>query len=311
MKSTFNDYYNYVHCKDGTKIHNHTTDIKEYEGVKYVAYDKEYTDEALDNEEEYNKKNDEIDLIEKHFKININVYTHDEPELLQIDRRSICNYDDTLNLMRYNNHFMYIKDLKQIRHCYKCKKCFKIFKNMEACNRHEKTCDELIKQTFPGGQYDKSKSIFDKIEDKFNKLLENKNTNKLYTNLNPYVSNDDKYYAYECAFDFEAMLKNIEVEDDEKKLKIISEHVPVSVSIFSNVPDYDNKPIFICSNKPRKLISEFIQTILQISLKAKSINQVKYANIIEFLDAYVNNIQNDFERFKAKNGSVDTYDDKQ
>ena len=34
------------------------------------------TAEALDNEE-YDKKNDEIDLIEKHFNVNINVYTHD------------------------------------------------------------------------------------------------------------------------------------------------------------------------------------------------------------------------------------------
>ncbi len=33
-------------------------------------------DEALDNDE-YDKKNDEIDLIEKYFNININVYTHD------------------------------------------------------------------------------------------------------------------------------------------------------------------------------------------------------------------------------------------
>ncbi len=66
-------------------------------------YDKEYTDDALDNDE-YDKKNDEVDLIEKHFNININVYTNDEPEVLQIDRRSICNYDDKLNFMRYNNH---------------------------------------------------------------------------------------------------------------------------------------------------------------------------------------------------------------
>ena len=73
--------------------------------------------------------------------------------------------------MRYSNHFLYTKGLKQIRHCYECKKCSKILKNMEACNRHEKTCDELIKPTFPGGKYDKSKSIFDKIEDKFTKLL--------------------------------------------------------------------------------------------------------------------------------------------
>ena len=64
MKAIFNEYY------------NKEKDIKNYNGVEYVAYDKEYTDEALDNEE-YDKKNDEIDLIEKHFNININVYTHD------------------------------------------------------------------------------------------------------------------------------------------------------------------------------------------------------------------------------------------
>ncbi len=82
--------------------------------------------------------------------ININVYTHDEPDLLHIDTRSITNYDDTLNSMRYNNHFIYIKNLHQIRHCYRCRKCDKICNNMEACNRHEKTCDVLIKHTFPG-----------------------------------------------------------------------------------------------------------------------------------------------------------------
>ena len=138
-----------------------------------------------------------------------------------------------LNLMRYNIHFMYIKDLKQIRHSYKCKKCCKIFKNMEACNRHEKTCDELVKHTFPGGRYDKSKSIFDKIEDTYNDLLKKEKTYILYRNFNPIVSNnEDKHYPYECAFDFEAMLKKSETKDNEKKLQIVSEHVPVSVSIF-------------------------------------------------------------------------------
>ncbi len=32
---------------------------------------------------------------------------------------------------------------------------------MEACNCHEKTCDELAKHSFPGGKYDKSRAIFD------------------------------------------------------------------------------------------------------------------------------------------------------
>ena len=76
------------------------------------------------------------------------------------------------------------------------------------------------------------------------------------------------------------MLKNIEVEDDDKKLKIVSEHVPVSVSIFSNVPNFDTKPIFICNNKPRKLISEFIRTILKISLIAQYLNNKKSIRIL-------------------------------
>ncbi len=39
------------------------------------------------------------------------------------------------------------------------------------------------------------------------------------------------------------MLKKIETKDKENKLQTVSEHVPVCVSIFSNVPEYDNKPI--------------------------------------------------------------------
>ena len=66
-----------------------------------------------------------------------------------------------------------------------------------------------------------------------------------YDEYNPVVANsDDKYYPYECAFDFEAMLKKIETKDNEKKLQIVSDHVPVSVSIFSKVPENDKKPIF-------------------------------------------------------------------
>ena len=54
--------------------------------------------------------------------------------------------------------------------------------------------------------------------------------------------------------DFEAMLKKLESNDDEKQLKITYEHVPASVSIFSNVPGYDSKPIFLCHDKPEELI---------------------------------------------------------
>ncbi len=46
-------------------------------------------------------------------------------------------------------------------------------------------------------------------------------------------------------------------------------------------------------------------------MKAKSINENKYNHIIYFLDAYVNNNQNDLDKFKEWNGPATNYDDKQ
>ncbi len=50
-----------------------------------------------------------------------------------------------------------------------------------------------MKRTFPGGRYDKSKSIFDKFEDTYGDLLKKEKTYILYRNFNPVVfNNDDK-----------------------------------------------------------------------------------------------------------------------
>ncbi len=87
-----------------------------------------------------------------------------------------------------------------------------------------------------------------------NDLIKKEKTYILYHNFNPIVANEEKYYSYGCTFNFEAMLKKIETKDNERKLQIKSEHVPVSASIFSNVPEYDDKPIFICDSEPKKII---------------------------------------------------------
>jgi len=68
---------------------------------------------------------------------------------------------------------------------------------------------------------------------------------------------------------FEAMLKPVEVETYEnKQLNITMEHVPVSVSILSNVQGYDMKSIFFCNNQPEILIDEFVKT-LYLMIKQK------------------------------------------
>ena len=48
----------------------------------------------------------------------------------------------------------------------------------------------------------------------------------MYHNYDPIVTKDYNYFS-------------IWVKDETKKLQITSEHVPVSVSVFSYVPEYD------------------------------------------------------------------------
>ena len=59
--------------------------------------------------DEYENKNDELDLIERFFKININIYTNDERDILMIDRRSINLFEALINLLHYNNHLCILK----------------------------------------------------------------------------------------------------------------------------------------------------------------------------------------------------------
>jgi hypothetical protein len=82
---------------------------------------------------------------------------------------------------------------------------------MEACHRHKKLCDdsELIKHTFPGGKYDKLKTIYDKIDDTNFSLLQKANTYSMHNEFEPVVSNEYKYCRHHCAFDIEVLLKNI------------------------------------------------------------------------------------------------------
>ena len=86
--------------------------IKQYFGVKYIEYNKDYDEENAES------SIDEVSKIEKFLKININVYNNDtliidsegnEVYVVEIERRSMTPYETTLNLMRHENHFLYIQ----------------------------------------------------------------------------------------------------------------------------------------------------------------------------------------------------------
>ena len=137
--------------------------IVDYKGIKYTPYSSYYDDETCDD---YDKeiKIDEIDKVEDFFKINIHIYTQDEKDHAEIDRRNSGKYDKDIYLLRHNNHFCLIKDIKAFIHSFRCRKCGKSFPSVKSCGRHEKTCGDLCKHEFPGGFCEQTVNTFQKLK---------------------------------------------------------------------------------------------------------------------------------------------------
>jgi len=249
---------------------------EDYEGVKYLEY-KKYMDKDVD-ESEYEKAVDEIDSIEQHFKININIYTQDEENVTQIDRRSI-NHNDVLYLLRHNKHFCYIKKIENFVSSFKCSRCAKLWNTSTACHRHEKTCGDFCKHEFRGGYCEKTKSVFEDLPTRFQK---------------------DKFFDYFITFDFESILSKIEDKRTDS-LSFTNKHVPVSFSLFSNIPGYDKDPIFVCNNNVKELIDIFVKNLVTMSAKAYEINIEKYKHIVEYLEFKLSLAKNDKDKIRAEN----------
>ena len=113
---------------------------------------------------------------------------------------------------------------------------------MEVCKRHEQKYNKSIKHIFPAGSYTQSKSIFDRIDKQLYNIGEEQEVKeekeckgkkqltaeqqeikddlkKTYLQKNYTIDENDKYYPFECAFDFEAMVKKISKVDVDKQSK--------------------------------------------------------------------------------------------
>jgi hypothetical protein len=247
-----------------------------YAGVKYLEY-KKFMNAEVD-ESEYEKSIDEIDKIELHFKININIYTQDEKEVTQIDRRSVNNYDDVLYLLRHDNHFCYIKKFENFVSSFKCSRCGKLWSNSTACHRHEKTCGEFCKHEFIGGYCKKTKNIFEDLPEQFQ---------------------ENKFFDFYITYDFETILSKIEDKRTET-LSFTNKHLPVSFSLFSNIPGYDKEPIFVCHDNVKELIDIFVKTLVDMSAKAYEINIKKYEDVLEYLNKKIDMAIHEKDKNKAE-----------
>ena len=210
---------------------------------------------------------DDLHKVESKFETNVVVY-----QLVEIDngktmaelvRRSMGHYADTMNMNLYETHFSYIQDMKSYSHSYKCSKCENsLWKYPSLLKRHELTCEAGVNQIYKGGVYRPPSSIFERLDDE-----------------GIISSSVLRYFPYRATFDFSD--ERLPVNSD--KLQWSARHVPLSVSVASNVPGYEPAQCYVTDGDSDKLVADMMDHLTAISDAAYESLLPLYADVLEEL----------------------------
>ena len=214
---------------------------------------------------------DDLSKIEATFGVNVVVYKLDEitdgTTVGELVRRSLGHYADTMFVNLHETHFSYIRDMKSYSHSYKCSKCGEsLWKYPSWLKIHESTCEDGIRRVYKGGVYRPPASIFERLDDE-----------------GIIVSPVLRYFPYRATFDFECYFSDERLPVNSDKLQWSARHVPLSVSVASNVPGYEPALCFVTDGDADKLVGCMITRLNTISDAAYESLLPLYADVLEEL----------------------------
>ena len=211
---------------------------------------------------------DELLKVESVFEVNIVVYNLRE-ESAQLVRRSLAKHDNTMYVNLYETHFSYIQDIGKYCHSYRCRKCGdSLWKRPWKLHRHESTCEAGVNRIYKGGVYRPPASIFERLDDE-----------------GIIVSPVLRYFPYRATFDFECFFTGDNLPADTDHVQWVARHVPLSVSVASNVPGYEPALCFVTDGDADKLVGCMMTRLNTISDAAFASLLPLYADVLADLDA--------------------------
>ena len=205
---------------------------------------------------------DDIPSVEDIVGINIFIYDIDLIDgamVGELARRSIKKYERKVQLIRYNSHICYVDNINALFKAFRCPTCDTYFQKTGNLERHLVRCSERVKHIYPKNVYQLRETLFDKL-DSFG--IQYTDDQKLFTNL--------------AVFDFESICIPEEKFKNTETTTWIGKHVPISVSISSNLIA---KPIFLCNSNPRDLVESFIDAVEGLATQSKAQMKLKFLEI--------------------------------
>ena len=216
---------------------------------------------------------DDLHKVESKFETNVVVYQLVEiangKTMAELVRRSTGHYTETMYVNLHETHYSYIRDINMYCHSWRCRNCEQaLWKNPKDLHRHERTCTEGIKRVYKGGVYRPPASIFERLDDEgivVEKML--------------------RYYPYRATFDFESYFSDERLPANSDKLQWSARHIPLSVSVASNVPGHMAPCCFITDGDSDKLVADMMRHLHTISDAAYESLSASYADVLDQLKA--------------------------
>ena len=177
----------------------------------------------------------------------------------ELVRRSVQKYENTVRMLRYNNHICCVNNINAVFQSFRCPNCDTFFNRTFNLERHLTTCSERVKNVYPRKVYQIRETLFDRL-------------NSFGINY----TKEQKLFKNLAIFDFESICVLEETFRDTITTTWIGKHVPISVSISSNLVE---EPIFLCNSDPHHLVASFIGVLENLASQSKAKMKSLFLNI--------------------------------
>ena len=224
-----------------------------------------YTDEPVEAFEGVTI--DELHKVETLFEVNIIVYKLNDTSA-QLVRRSLDKYANIIYLNLHETHFSLIHDIKAYSHSYRCTKCEdSLWKYPAWLERQELTCEAGVRRVYGGGVYHTTPSVFQRLDDE-----------------GITVADTLRFYPYRATFDFECFFDEENLPADSDRVQWIARHIPLSVSLASNVPGHETPQCYVTDGDSDKLVGSMMSDLSAISDAAVGMLMPSYDNVLNELE---------------------------
>ena len=166
-----------------------------------------------------------------------------------------------------------------------------IFKKLETWSDIWSYAVNVLKHIYPKNVYQLREKLFDKLRmDSFD--IQYTGDQRLSTNL--------------AVFDFESICIPEEKFKNTGTTTWIGKHIPISVSISSNLID---KPIFLCNSNPRDLVESFIDAVKGLATQSKAQMKLKFLEIEKTIKSKLTRTLESLNERRCRNQRVFEFED--